>query len=74
MDDATRTEYSETLGYQLFYDLAPLTTEEFARLRDALLDIERERLIDGGMSAEDADVILAIMDDTFAFRAAAKGA
>lgn len=71
MDDAARTEYSEALGLSLFYDLAPFAAAEYALIRDALVAIERERLIDGGLSETEADAIIAIMDDTFAMRAAA---
>ena len=49
-----------------------LTAAEYGILADAVRQIERGRLLYKGLSAEDADRILALTDDFFAFDAAAR--
>lgn len=49
-----------------------LTTAEYGILFDAVERIGRERLLYKGLTGEDADKILALQRDFFAFEAAAR--
>lgn len=49
-----------------------LTAAEYGILADAVRAIGKERLLYKGLSSEDAELILALQDDFFAFEAAAR--
>ena len=73
MTEQQLIEYTGSIGYTLLSDLAPLDSSEYGILRDAVVEIERRRLLDRGISESDAIAILGLMDDYFSFSAAASG-
>jgi hypothetical protein len=52
--------------------LGPMTLAEFRLIADAVREIEVRRLVDGGLARKEAESVSALMDDFFAFEAAAQ--
>ncbi len=63
----------EWLAREMLEPMLPLTIKEFAVLQDAIVKIERMRLVASGeITEEEAKGMSEMVDDFFAFEAAAK--